>query len=158
MAAEPSKSWPGALPTLGLLLAIVVGAIVIAAAFDDARSVASLEAGDCLRAPEDDQVTQVDPVGCDEPHELEVVGSVALDGEAYPGDSQVFADGLEACRGVFEDYVGEPYDTSRWFLNAFTPSEEGWNAGDRSATCLVFQFDDNLEYVVLTESVRNAAG
>lgn len=153
-AERPHGAWRNALPALGGLLLIVVGAIVVAAIFDSARGVASLQTGECLFAPETEQITQVEPVSCDEPHELEVIGTTTLQGTQYPGDDDIFTAGLEACREVFESYVGEAYDTSRWFLNTFTPSEEGWNAGDRAATCLIFQFDENLDYIELTGSVR----
>jgi hypothetical protein len=153
MDAEPGNSaLRSALPALGILLLLVIGAIVVAGLLDDSRSVASLEPGDCLLAPEQDQVTQIDPVDCAQPHELEVIGRVTLRGAAYPGDDQVFSAGLDACEPMFVDYLGEPYDTSRWFLNAFTPSAEGWEAGDRTATCMIFQFDEDLEYVQLTGS------
>lgn len=155
MDAEHRRSGlRAALPALGALLVMVIGAILVAGLLDGSRSVASLEPGDCLRAPEQDQVTQVDPVDCAEPHELEVIGTVTLGGATYPGDEGVFAAALDACEAVFLEYLGEPYDTSIWFLNAFTPSEEGWAAGDRAATCLIFQFDEELEYVELQGTAR----
>jgi hypothetical protein len=154
MGAEPDVlPWSAALPALFGLLLIVIGGVAVAALFDSSRAVASLQPGECLRAPDEDQITQIDTVSCEEPHELQVIGNVTLDGSTYPGDDGAFNAGLAACEAIFEEYVGEPYDLSRWFLNTFTPSREGWDAGDRTATCLVFQFDDKLEYVQMTGSV-----
>ncbi len=154
-SAEPSRR--SALPALGALIAIVIGGILLAGLFDSSRRADALRAGDCLAAPEDEQITDVDTVPCDEPHELEVIGTVTLQGAEYPGDTNILGEGIAACEAIFEPYVGEPYEESRWFLNAFTPSAEGWEAGDRAATCLVFRFTADLEFEILTESVRTGS-
>jgi hypothetical protein len=142
--------------SLLVIIGLVVTAILVAALFDGSRSAASLDAGECVLAPESDQVLEVDTVPCSEPHQLEVIGTVTLAGDGYPGDQGAFRRALEACEPVFEDYVGTDYASSMWVLNVFTPTAEGWDKGERTATCLVFQFDEALDYASVTESARKS--
>jgi hypothetical protein len=157
--AEPGgHRWGSVVLPLLVIIGFVVAAILVAALLDGSRSAGSLDAGECVLAPESDQVLEVDTVPCSEPHELEVIGAVTLDGDTYPGDQGAFRRALAACEPVFEDYVGEDYAASVWVLNVFTPTGEGWDDGERTATCLVFQFDESLDYASVTESARKSRG
>lgn len=142
--------------TLLGIVGLVVIAIVVAGLVDGSRSAASLQPGECVLAPEGDQVLDVDIVDCAEPHQLEVIGSVVLGGESYPGDQEAFRRALEECEPIFADYVDVEYELSMWVLNVFTPTREGWEEGERSATCLVFQFDETLDYADVTDSARSS--
>lgn len=157
MAAEaedgPRRS--SAVPALLAVVALVLGGILVAGLVDGSRAADALRPGECLLAPDSDQVTRIDPVACTSPHELEVIGNVELDDGPYPGDAETLDLAVDACEAIFPGYVGEPFDESAWFINAFTPSAESWEAGNRTATCLVFQFDDNLEYRIVTGSARS---
>lgn len=140
--------------TLLGIVGLVIAAVVVAGLVDGSRSAASLQPGECVLAPEGDQVLDVDIVDCAEPHQLEVIGSVTLGGDGYPGDQAAFRRALEQCEPIFADYVEVEYELSMWVLNVFTPTRDGWDEGERSATCLVFQFDEALDYAEVTGSAR----
>lgn len=132
--------------------------LLLAGLLDRSRAAAALRAGDCILDPGTDQVVEVERVDCDTPHEFEVIGNATLTGGAYPGDAQVVADARLTCEPVFASYVGEPYEDSAWFLNVFTPTAETWADGERAVTCLVFQFDEDLEIRRLTGSAAGTGG
>lgn len=140
---------------VGVLLAVLgVGvAIFFAGLLDDSTAVEDVGVGTCLNDPGGEIVTDVDPVSCDEPHEFEMIGSVEIPGDGFPGD-ETFDLAVDRCIPMFEDYVGIAYEDSIWWLNAFTPTEEGWEQGDRIANCLVFQFDADRNILPVTGSAR----
>lgn len=113
-----------------------------------------LAAGTCIQQPPGDVIETVLAVGCTEPHDFEVIGEVVLPPGPYPGDDAVYTEALQTCEPVFETYVGIDYASSIWWLNSFTPTETGWDKGDRSATCLVFQFGGENEILQVTRSAR----
>lgn len=142
--------------TVGVLIAVlgVGAAIFFAALVDDSTAVEKAAPGTCLNDPQGEIVTDIDPVSCDEPHDLELIGAAEIPGDAFPGNEATFDLAIERCVPVFEDYVGIAYEDSIWWLNAFTPTEEGWDGGDRDANCLVFQFDDDRNVLPVTGSAR----
>jgi hypothetical protein len=144
---------------IGILVAVfgVGAAIFVAGLVDDATTVDAARAGTCLNDPGGEVVTDIDPISCDRPHEYEMIGSVKIPGEAYPGDEASFDLAIERCVPLFEEYVGIAYEDSVWWLNAFTPTEEGWQRGDRVANCLVFQFDADRNVLAVTGSARGTA-
>ena len=141
---------------VGIALAVlgVGAAIFFAGLVDDATTVDNASVGTCLNDPGGEVVTEIDPVPCDEPHEFEMIGSTKIAGEDFPGDDAAFDLAIERCIPLFEDYVGIAYADSIWWLNAFTPTEDGWGRGDRIANCLVFQLDENSELVPVIGSAR----
>ena len=128
--------------------------LLLAGLLDQSTAATALRAGDCFLDPGIEQLIDVDRVDCATPHEFEVIGKVTLTGAAFPGDAQVVADARLACEPVFVAYVGEPYEDSAWFINVFTPTAETWADGEREATCLVFQFNEDLEIRRLTGSAN----
>jgi hypothetical protein len=71
----------------------------------------------------------------------------------YPSDAD-FGAWLEAnCLPAFEDYVGLSYQESTLDVTWFQPTEEGWNDGDHTVQCAVY----DPARAELTEAVRNAA-
>lgn len=130
--------------------------LLVAGLLDLSTTATSLQAGDCILDPGADQVVDVARVDCATPHDFEVIGTVTLTGSAYPGDAQAVAAARAACEPVFASYVGEPYDDSPWFINVFTPTAETWASGERTATCLVFQFDEDLEIRRVTGSAAGS--
>ena len=58
------------------------------------------------------------------------------------GDDAVFEAAAERCYTEFDAAIGVPYDsTPDLDFTAFTPVEEGWEAGDREVTCFVVRTD-----------------
>lgn len=57
----------------------------------------------------------------------------------------------KGCTAGFEDYVGLSYEESSLVLQDLSPTQEGWDADDRSVLCLAY-----LEDETTMESFENA--
>lgn len=141
---------------LGLFVAIaaLVAGVLLA---PDAGSADDLAAATCFDDPGADRIVEVDVIDCAVPHDYEVIGSVALDGETFLGDAAAVEQARITCEAVFRAYTGFARDGTDWLINALTPTSEGWAAGNRTATCIAFQFDDQLEFQKVTGSLRRGA-
>lgn len=135
---------------------------------DSSKTVDEIEAGDCMNWPED-VFYEIEPIDCAEPHDVEVFSNVdlgiALTSTAYPGEDAVYDAAYEACAARFETYVGVPYDdfgvpyaNNLLFIDAFTPTLEGWvEVDDRIANCVVFAVDsDDFSFLQLDRSLSSA--
>lgn len=114
-----------------------------------------LEVGDCVEDAATLNSADVESVNCDESHEFELIGKFDVDGDDYPGDSELQATGAERCQGdIFEEYVGVPYaESAEVYASAVTPSEETWNeADDRTILCVAHTQDQSST----TGSVENS--
>jgi hypothetical protein len=134
-------------------LAVVIGIAVFIAisVLDTSKSVDRLEPGDCFDEPTALVFNEVDPVSCDEPHDYEVFALIEvtpatssgivpdLGLDVYPGDQAVYEGGALGCLDRFEDYVGSIWEESQIWLNVFTPTQEGWEDGDRTGICVLYQ-------------------
>jgi hypothetical protein len=103
--------------------------------------VPTAEIGDCI----DDEslgilgVDEIDTVDCGEPHDNEVYAKVQLEGDDYPGDSEVSEQAQSGCEEEFEAFVGLPFAESQYFFTTITPTEESWDeADDREVLCVIF--------------------
>jgi hypothetical protein len=152
------------IPAVGIALA--VGYITTAQRGDDGElstagnvTVDELRVGDCFNAAEfsdsaEAEVSDVDGVPCDQPHAFEVYAVADYAGDTYPAtDPQFQAAFGEVCVPPFESYVGIPYADSVLWASAITPTEEGWNDGDREFICHLHE--ENA--TPLSESQRGAA-
>ncbi len=110
-------------------------------------SVFRVRPGDCFDDPEGAEIREVVVISCDEPHDNEVYALVELDDDDdYPGENQVVDEAEELCFEAFEDYVGIPYEESIFLSLQLTPTEEGWEEGDREAVCVLYDADqDSLD-------------
>lgn len=59
----------------------------------------------------------------------------------------------ELCVPPFQSYVGTPYETSELWASFVTPTEGGWNDGDREFICYLFEEDESM----MTRSMAGAA-
>jgi len=119
-------------------MALALGlALVLVACGPDEDAVAGLAVGDCFDEPATaSDLSQVPVVPCEEPHRYEVVGSVLVPDTAQPGtDLEPVA--LAACSDSFDRYIGLPPEESELRPAVLTPTEDGWDDGDREALCLV---------------------
>jgi hypothetical protein len=118
-----------------------------------------LAVGDCTSS--DIQSTDIETVGCDEDHTYEVFAVFDVDGDDFPGASELSAE-AESCNAErFEEYVGTPYAESAIYTQTFVPTEETWNeANDRTILCYLFEPEDaeagNLEPATVNESFEGA--
>jgi hypothetical protein len=66
---------------------------------------------------------------------------------------------MDACGPQLEAYVGPPPDpTTGWLVNVLTPAREGWEAGDRDATCVAYRFDEEQTFATVEGSARAPGG
>ena len=120
-------------------------------------SVEDLRPGDCFVFVGDDEqaeeISEVDARPCSEPHEYEIyhVSTVNQDG-SYPTDDAWLTHIIDACSSSFESYVGRAYEASVLEIVPFTPTEAGWDDGDRVIQCAVLDPGE----AQLTSSLRDA--
>lgn len=135
----------------------VVGVFVLMSFLDDSKNVNDLSAGDCFQDPGADEVSSVDTVNCDEPHDYEVAGSVTLLGDEgeYPTLDAIFEEAELRCLGLFLEYTGITDEESPYFPSTFVPTREAWEDGDKTALCTVVSVDAAGN---LTRSVGSASG
>ncbi len=152
---EAEKSGGGLLPQLlhfwwipAAAIALAIGYFTTAQRGDDGAltsagnvTVEDLRVGDCFNAGEfsdegDVEVSDVDGVPCEEPHAFEVFAVADYTGSTYPATQEQFNVAFDAvCVGAFESYVGMPYADSVLWASAITPTEDGWDSGDREFIC-----------------------
>jgi hypothetical protein len=103
----------------------------------------NLEVGDCTNEDLEGAVGDVDTVDCDESHTAEVFALFDIEGDDFPGASEITQEATDGCNGDrFEDYVGLPYEESEIFSTYLVPTEETWNdADDRTVICLAVTSD-----------------
>lgn len=106
-------------------------------------SIFRVRAGDCFDDPEGSEIREVVVISCDEPHDNEVYALVELDDDDFPGENQVADEAEELCFEAFEDYVGLPYEESIFLSLQLTPTEQGWEDGDREAVCVLYDADQD---------------
>jgi hypothetical protein len=110
---------------------------------------APLEVGECgvvpdLRIGDVLDPATLEPVACDQPHDVEVVAVLAypLDASApFPGAEAVDGYATDECIARFEGYVGSSYLESSLDVIIVAPGEDGWNDGDRRIACVAYDVD-----------------
>jgi hypothetical protein len=117
--------------------------------------VTDLRVGDCFdeKDPGAEEIEEVQAKPCTEPHELETFYVNTMPVGDYPGNAQVEEWVGGNCVPQFEQYVGTSVQVTTLDLAWYAPTVEGWNDGDRTVLCAVYD-PNNAE---LTESLRNAA-
>lgn len=135
-------------------IAGVVSSLVLAACGQAALLV---DEGQCFNNLEgrSDIVTNVDIIDCGEAHDNEMYAVVPYPNEGpHPGDGviQEFADAT--CIERFEDFVGFDYLASELDLGYFWPTDESWDAGDRTVQCFVFELDGSQAAGTLRGAAR----
>jgi hypothetical protein len=133
---------------MGVIGLLAGGAFIAASAsgaFDDGETaVFDLESGDCVNFdfnPETDriiEVTTVEVVDCDEPHEGEVIFLDELnpDGDRpYPSNDDLFTEIETACASRALDEVAPGVDLTEY--NSFTvaPNEDNWDDDNGPFVC-----------------------
>jgi hypothetical protein len=112
----------------------------------DRTGITDLAVGACFNGFEDEgnAVTTVD---CAEEHDSELLHVLTLPESVaeFPGNADrehLWFEHEDTCYGpAFEDYVGEPYDSSSWDVYTFRPTEWAWAEGDRTVQCVVYSLD-----------------
>ena len=127
-----------------LVIGLVAGLVTAARYFLDIRPLGDVDAprsattrqlapGHCLDPlPVDGEVVRVTVVPCDEPHEAEVVGVLALRGDDWLGQDEV-DDLVTAYCEMDTAQRKAGFQPVVW-----SPSEAGWGQGDRRGLCLAW--------------------
>jgi Septum formation len=97
------------------------------------------EAGECTNEDLSGSVGEIDTVDCDDQHTAEAYAQFDLDdSDDFPGADQVSQQATEGCQGDrFEEYVGLPYNESKFVAQSVNPTEETWDNGDRTVICVI---------------------
>lgn len=124
-------------------------------------SVTDLRPGDCFNTSADEEeISDVDGVPCDESHEYEVYVVQDREGDTYPTDAEFDAIFDSICVSAFDAYVGADYATSVIYAGVITPSEGSWDDGDREYVCYLYEpvdpNDPASASVELTSSLEGA--
>jgi len=118
----------------------------------------TLQAGDCFNDPEaggTTQVTSLEAVPCDEPHNNEVFHVFDLDDGDFPGADEVKQLGIEGCEPELEGYVGAAAADAGLALVPVTPTEQSWNdKDDRTVLCALYNADGSK----ITGSLEGSGG
>jgi hypothetical protein len=148
-AAKASKttttSWIR--PVISLVVFAVFGFGFIAAQLDGSEPIDQLGVGDCFDAGTATEVYSVPVVDCNELHSSELYGTVEVTAfdSTYPGEDALLEWVNAKCEQQFPGYVGEPYEDSRYWIEVFFPTGDGWDEGDRNAFCTVVLVDENYD-------------
>jgi len=111
-----------------------------------------LEVGDCFNNtvtmdPQAGELVDVPRENCTLAHDNEVIATVDLDGEKFPGEEKLLLKGYEVCLPEFEKFIGVTFDEAGTLAyDFFTPTEASWELGDREVLCYVFDSDQQTEY------------
>ncbi|HEX6139598.1 MAG TPA: septum formation family protein [Candidatus Limnocylindria bacterium] len=148
---------------IGLVVVIAIGGWWFGAKRDDAGNitgsgdlqVADLRIGDCfdLKEATATEVEKVTARPCADEHEFELFHDGNVDVDGYPGDAAFEAWVANECLPAFAPYVGVAYEASLLEFSYFVPSEDGWDQGDHSVQCVLYDPNE----ANLTESMRGAA-
>ncbi|MCL1907236.1 MAG: septum formation family protein [Propionibacteriaceae bacterium] len=116
--------------------------------------VASLSVGDCLIIKNLDGAFKTVPrVACTQPHDAEII-HVFTSSEATFSAGAIEDVAKKTCTQAMLDYVGPRHGfvSSRGLgLTYFSPSENSWDQGDRTISCLAYALSERSE---LTSSVQ----
>jgi hypothetical protein len=117
-----------------LLLALVVPLTGAAC-----TSVLDLQVGQCFDEGESgESIGNVNTIDCAQPHVREVFAVLdypADSAAAFPGENVLSDWASDNCLAPFQEYVGVPYEQSKYFILYLTPSTETWASGDREVVC-----------------------
>lgn len=107
---------------------------------EDAADVFAITVGDCTN--DEDQaaaeVSSVPVVPCGEEHDNEAYWAFDIEGDDFPGTTEVRELAEEGCYGAFEGFVGATYEDSRYDYFPMSPNAAGWTQGDREVVCFVY--------------------
>lgn len=146
-SSSPGKASPSAPPAPPVTQRATQRATPTPAPTASGTPFSALAVGDCLTDPAGSaQIQQgtVTTIACTQPHSSEVYALPVLSGAAFPGDDTVTGAASDACANAFTGYVGvDSYSTSLNF-SVYTPGQHDWDAGVRTAVCVVFSANGRL--------------
>lgn len=111
------------------------------------------EVGECVQMEtlQDPEIDEILTLECTEEHDGQVVHTFEMPAGDYPSNEEWQSAIRSGCTKGFEEYVGIAYDDSTLTLQDLSPTEEAWDADDRSVLCITY-----LEEETTTESFEGA--
>lgn len=97
----------------------------------------AMQDGDCFMIPSEEFVTSVEAVPCTDRHDAQKFATVRVPYVGEYDEMAILESAWETCAESFEAFVGVSYAESALYLDAFTPTEDGWAQSDREALCLI---------------------
>jgi hypothetical protein len=96
-----------------------------------------------------DAVVDLPRENCTLKHDNEVIASIQLEGEKFPGDDAVVMQGFETCLPEFEAFIGAPFEQAGTLeYDFFVPSPSSWLLGDRELLCFVYDSAGQTAYTL----------
>jgi hypothetical protein len=148
---------------VGLIVVFAVGGLIFNARRDDSGQITNsgnlqisdLRVGDCFnrKDPDAEEVGEVEAKPCTENHQYELFHAADMSGGDYPSDDAVTAFLQAECAPAFGSFVGMEYEASLLEVIYFTPSTDGWDDGDHSVECAVYDPND----AQLTSTLKSSA-
>jgi hypothetical protein len=113
----------------------------------------TIEVGDCLILPSEDEFDEVRRLPCTDAHDGEVFFVEDYPGAEYPADDDMSAFFDAECRPAFEAFTGSDFD-GQDVLNIgwFAPTEASWGDGDHEVVCYLTPVDGGMT----SQSYRDA--
>ena len=113
----------------------------------------TIELGDCLILPSEDEFDEVRRLSCTEPHDGEVFFVDDYPGADYPSGDEMDAYVDAECRPAFEAFTGSDFDDQEVLdLGWFAPTEGSWEDGDHEVLCYLTPVDGGMT----SQSYRDA--
>jgi hypothetical protein len=113
----------------------------------------TIELGDCLILPSEDEFDEVRRLSCTEPHDGEVFFVEDYPGADYPSGDELDSYVDAQCRPAFEAFTGSDFDDQEVLdLGWFAPTEGSWEDGDHEVLCYLTPIDGSMT----SQSYRDA--
>jgi hypothetical protein len=159
-AVQVPRLWFPRGRALGLAIGLAIfGISFLINQFDGKEAIADAAVGDCFIAGAELEINQVPVVDCSKKHDSELFAKVSMAelGFVYPDEDMMFDWLFLECVDRFPEYVGEPYESSSYWVDMFIPTADGWDDGDHTGLCTIVVVDDDLNLVTTTGSARGSA-
>ena len=143
-----------------MVIVLIIGLMTLVAC---EGNVFSLKVGDCYNMPDVSEtdfgleVSDVELVNCDQPHEFEVFAVIQLPDSSWNGYDYVSQQAEIGCVNKFEAFVGIKYDSSVLWVYPLFPTEFTWNETDaREVTCTIIEESNTGEIIKVTGSAKGS--
>ena len=143
-----------------MVIVLIIGLMTLVAC---EGNVFSLKVGDCYNMPDVSEtdfgleVSDVELVNCDQPHEFEVFAVIQLPDSSWNGYDYVSQQAEIGCVNKFEAFVGIKYDYSTLWVYPLFPTEFTWNeTDDREVTCTIIEESNTGEIIKVTGSAKGS--
>ena len=127
-------------------LIVIIGFVLAFLAACGGGNVSDVGEGDCFNYEESEEITDVDFVSCDDPHQREAYAVVSIDvaaGLPFPGSARVEEVAWNLCLERFDEFVGTPYLDSALDIEVFFPTQGSWeDVDDREVICSLYDLED----------------